>query len=188
MIIVKLLILSHGLWYGGAQVTLLNYLQLLRDRVSLIMVVCEGANQSFINDVKTLGITIVNVPCRLIQGLPLIYVDSAKSILKDVDLIWISDIEYLSAIELKRIVNKPIVAHLHSYALVCPWWALSYRLHEVCLRNCKDDYARFILCKVGRNSVRSEIEYYEYNAIKKLVTFIKGPLDFYQYRSFNQKY
>ena len=182
----RILAFSHGLWYGGAQVSFLNYLKLLRgiNDVSIDVVICENANEGFVKDLSSLNINTLRVPCSLYQNLPLMDINSIGHILRNYDLYWITDIEYLISTKLKNEYNKPIIAHLHSYALICPWWALSYGLRETCLVNCRNNYIRFLSCKIMRNSVRSEIENYNYNMAKKAITIIKSPLDFITYRNF----
>jgi len=178
----KILVLSHGLIYGGAQVTLFNYLTLLKNAVQLTVVTCDNADNAFVRDIQSLGIDIFKVNCELVNNLPIMHID--KHLVKDTDLIWISDIEYLTVIRLRSITNKPIVAHLHSYALVCPWWALSYAMKEICISNCRDNLSRFLLCKIGRNRIRASVEIYNYDFRQIIGTIIKGPADFYKYRHF----
>jgi len=178
----KILVLSHGLIYGGAQVTLFNYLTLLKNAVQLTVVTCDNADDAFVRDIQSLGIDIFKMNCELVNNLPIMHID--KHLVKDTDLIWISDIEYLAAIRLRSITDKPIIAHLHSYALVCPWWALSYAMREVCISNCRDNFSRFLLCKIGRNRIRASVEMYNYGLREMISTIIKGPADFYKYRHF----
>jgi len=178
----KILILSHGLMFGGAQIALFNYLTLLKNIVQLTVIMCDNANKAFVRDIQSLGIDIFKVNCELVNDLPIMHID--KQLVKDTDLIWISDIEYLSVIGLRSITQKPIVAHLHSYALVCPWWALSYGMREVCTSNCRDNLSRFLLCKIGRNRIRASVEMYNYGLREMVGTMIKGPVDFYRYKHF----
>jgi len=143
---------------------------------------CNNANNIFVSDIQSLGIDIFKVNCELVNNLPIMRID--KHLVKDTDLIWISDIEYLTAIRLRSITDKPIVAHLHSYALVCPWWALSYAIREVRISNCRDNFSRFLLCKIGRNRIRASVEMYNYGLREMIGTIIKEPADFYRYRHF----
>jgi glycosyltransferase involved in cell wall biosynthesis len=42
-----------------------------------------------------------------------------------------------------------VVVHIHSYALICPWWGTLYRFGEVCREGCSA--WRLIDCKQGIN-------------------------------------
>jgi glycosyltransferase involved in cell wall biosynthesis len=183
----RVLVLSHGLVYGGAQVALLNYLALLKDVVQLNVLTCNDANSAFVRDIHSLGIKVFTTDYKLVNDLPLMLVEKHDHLIKSADIVWISDIEYLTATKLKSITNRPIIAHLHSYALVCPWWALSYGMREVCTINCRGSFRRFLTCKVRRNAIRAKVEMYNYGFQHMLGTIIKGPTDFCNYRRFYEK-
>jgi glycosyltransferase involved in cell wall biosynthesis len=183
----RVLVLSHGLVYGGAQIALLNYLALLKDIVQLDVLTCNDANSAFRRDIHSLGIKVFATDCKLVNNLPLMHVEKHDHLIKSADIVWISDIEYLTATELKSITNRPVIAHLHSYALVCPWWALSYGMREVCTINCRGCFGRFLTCKVRRNAIRAKVEMYNYGFQHVLGTVIKSPADFYNYKRFYEK-
>jgi len=179
---IKILILNSGLIFGGAQGALLRWLTLLRNRAQLAMVLCDGANEELTQNIKELGVKLFYVACEKINDLPLMHVSGYENLIRDTDIIWVYDIEFLTAIKLREIINKPIIAHLHSYALVCPWWALFYGMKEICTINCRDNFIRFLTCKFRRNIVRSSIETYEYGVKHIIGTVVKGPIDYYKYK------
>jgi glycosyltransferase involved in cell wall biosynthesis len=183
----RILVLNHGLIYGGAQVALLNYLALLKDVVQLNVLTCNYANGAFVRDIHNLGIKVFSTDYKLVNDLPLMLVEKHDHLIKSTDIVWISDIEYLTATKLKSITNRPAIAHLHSYALVCPWWALSYGMREVCTINCRSSFRRFLTCKVRRNAIRAKVEMYNYGFQHMFGTVVKGPTDFYNYRRFYEK-
>ena len=63
-------------------------------------------------------------------------INSVQGLVEWADVIWIIDEEYLAAPRIKRVKKVPIIAHLHSYALICPWWGALYGLREPCLKRC----------------------------------------------------
>jgi hypothetical protein len=81
----------------------------------------------------------------MVKNYPVMDVEAVASLVKEADVVWISDEEYLAAPKVKRIKDVPVVAHLRSYALVCPWWGASYGLREICLQPC--GMQRVIRCK-----------------------------------------
>jgi hypothetical protein len=52
----RVLALCHGLWYGGAQVSTVEFLRLIKDNLSVHVVVCNGANPDFVRDIEGFGL------------------------------------------------------------------------------------------------------------------------------------
>lgn len=174
----RLLVVAHGLWYGGAQVSILELLKLIRSDVEVSVLACESGNQQFINDVESLGIPVRRVPYRMVRNYPDLDVRTAGDMLGSADAVWISDVEYLVAPRIKRIRKIPIVAHLHSYALVCPYWSCYCGSQGVCMKPC--NMRRIIKCK---RSVHDELQHVkalpELRArLYKFLDIGKGPLDY----------
>lgn len=182
----KILVLAHGLTFGGAQIATLEYLELLRSLesdIKLRLITCSNARKEFFDNVKKLNIVIYQVPCRLVIGYPVMVIKDVKDLIKWADLVWISDIEYSATPEIKGVREVPIVAHLHSYALLCPQYNVSYGDREVCLKKCS--LLRIIKCKQLKH-----MEYYRIGLLSNtrarfywLLDFAKGPLDFAEWKT-----
>jgi hypothetical protein len=117
----RVLALAHGLGLGGAQVVTLEFFELMRSRVELKVLTCEGANRKFLDALGAMSKETYRVPCRRSSGYPILAIEQAQKLVEWADAVWITDIEYSVAPRIKRIKNVPVVAHIHSYALVCPW-------------------------------------------------------------------
>jgi len=52
---ISVLDLIHGLGFGGAQVITLKFFKLLKDLVDIRVVVCEGANERLIDNLRSPG-------------------------------------------------------------------------------------------------------------------------------------
>ncbi|MEM1510638.1 MAG: hypothetical protein QW096_12300, partial [Thermofilaceae archaeon] len=142
---VEVLAFAHGKWLGGAQVSILEFFELLRDQVSLKVVICEGADAEFVNHLRSLGVEFKVRPCYWRGGLPHMDVSGLEDWIKWADVVWITDIEFSIAPKIKKIRRVPVVAHLHSYPLLCQWWGLLYGMREVCYRGC--GLSRIVRCK-----------------------------------------
>jgi len=96
--------------------------------------------------------------------------------------VWITDVEYSVAPRIKRIKNVPVVAHIHSYALVCPWWGAMYGLREVCAARCS--VWRIVGCKQGINRELARVGLLD--GVRAgaywLLDFGKGPLDYFRWK------
>jgi glycosyltransferase involved in cell wall biosynthesis len=128
-----------------------------------------------------MGIGVYHAPCRVSSGYPIMDVNGAKDLIKWADIAWITDVEYLSALLIKQIRNIPVIAHVHSYALICPWWGALYGFREPCLEKC---YAwRITKCKQGINLELAKIGLL--SSVKArlywLLDFVKGPFDFFRW-------
>jgi len=177
----RVLALAHGLGYGGAQVSTLEFLENLRGKLDLKLLVCRGADENFASKVASLGIEVYYAPCRVIGGYPIMDINNAKTLLEWADVAWITDVEYLSSPGIRQAGKVSIVAHLHSYALICPWWAALYAHRKPCLKVCSA--SRIIRCKQGINLEFGKMGLYS-NARARLywlLDFVKGPLDFFKW-------
>ncbi|MEM1510631.1 MAG: hypothetical protein QW096_12265, partial [Thermofilaceae archaeon] len=148
-------VLVHGLGLGGAQVSTLEFLELLRSEVNLRVIVCKNANEEFLRELQRLNIKYRIVSCYMTLGMPNMNISIIEDWFKWSDVVWISDIEFSIAPKIKRIREVPIVAHLHSYPLLCPWWGLLYGMREVCYRGCS--LYRIVRCKQVFNEELSRL-------------------------------
>jgi len=74
-----------------------------------------------------------------------------------------------------------MVVHLHSYALICPWWGALYGFREPCLKKCS--VSRIIRCKQGINFELEKIGLLSSARARLywLLDFAKGPYDYYRW-------
>jgi len=174
----NLLVVSHGLWYGGAQVSTIELLRLIRGYVDVRVVACQDADKSFVKDLLDLGIFVDFVPYRLVAGYPDMAVEFVSEHVERADIVWISDVCYLAAPKIKRIKDVPVVAHLRSYALICPWWGACFGLRGICSKKCSS--WRIIRCKRGFNGVLHELGVLSRwrSETYRLLDFVKGPIGY----------
>ncbi|MEM1510832.1 MAG: glycosyltransferase family 4 protein, partial [Thermofilaceae archaeon] len=172
----------HGTSLGGAQVSTIEFFELLRDQVSLRVVICEGADAEFINQLGSLGVEFRVRPCYWRGGLPHIDVSGLEDWIKWADVVWITDIEFSIAPKIKKIRRVPVVAHLHSYSLLCPWWGLLYGMREVCYRGCS--LPRIVRCKQLFNEELSRLGIIGgfRSSMYQVLDLAKGPLDYLSWR------
>jgi glycosyltransferase involved in cell wall biosynthesis len=178
----NILALVHGLGLGGAQISTLEQLELLKkeEKADIEVVICYGANKEFINRLSLVA-HIHEVPCTKGMGYPIMDVREVYRYVERTDIIWITDIEFLSVPHIKGIKNKPIIAHLHSYALICPWWGALYGFREPCPEKCSS--WRNTRCKQGVNLELAKIGLLSSARARLywLLDFAKGPLDFFRW-------
>jgi hypothetical protein len=124
----RVLALAHGLGFGVAQVATLEFFELMRSRVEFKVLTCEGVDPKFLDALGAMGIETYRVPCRRSSGYPTLTIEQAQKLVEWADAVWITDVEYNVAPRIKRTKNEPVVAHIHTYALVCPWWGAMYGL------------------------------------------------------------
>ncbi len=174
----RVLALAHGLGFGGAQVSTLEFFELMRSRVELKVLTCEGVNRKFLDALGAMGIETYRVLCRRSSGYPILAIEQAQKLVEWADVVWITDVEYSIAPEIKKIRKVPIVAHIRSYALICPWWGALYGFREPCLEKCSA--WRITRCKQGINLELAKIGLLGNTRAKLywLLDFVKGPLDF----------
>jgi len=172
---------AHALWLGGAQASTLEFLKLLKGLVDIRIVVCEGADERFVEGLRSLGLQFRSTPCRLVAGYPDMAVDGVSGLIEWADVAWITDVEYLVAPRIKKVRRIPIVAHLHSYALLCPWWGLLYGMRDVC-SGCSP--GRIVRCKQLINEELARLGILDplRGHVYKLLDLAKGPIDYARFR------
>jgi len=126
---------------------------------------------------------VYRVPCHFAMNYPVMSIREARSLVEWADVVWIADEAYLTALRVKSIRDIPVVAHLHSYALLCHWWSACYGLREVCLEKCNP--WRITRCKQSINMELSRIGLLSSTRTRVywLLDFVKGPLDFAKWRA-----
>ncbi|MEM1831983.1 MAG: glycosyltransferase family 4 protein [Desulfurococcaceae archaeon] len=181
-IAMKVLAIVSGLGYGGAQVSTLEFFELLRDQVSLRVVVCKDADAEFINQLRFLGIDFKAHPCFWRGNLPHMDVGGLEDRVQWANVVWITDTEFSVAPRVKRIKRVPVVAHLRSYPLLCPWWGLLYGMREVCYEGCS--LSRIVRCKQVFNEELSRLGILSgfRKSVYQALDLVKGPLDYFRWR------
>jgi glycosyltransferase involved in cell wall biosynthesis len=186
-ILVKILAISHSLWFGGALISTLEFFNEIKNNlkgydIELKVMICKGFNDAVISKLSSMHIEYYEAPCYIIMGYPVLEVHKFRKLVEWADIVWITDVEYLVVPQMiKRIKNVPIVAHLHSYALVCPWWGALYGFKELCLERCS--VRRITKCKQGINLELARIGLLGDARARLywLLDFVKGPLDFFRW-------
>jgi glycosyltransferase involved in cell wall biosynthesis len=178
----KILALSHFLRFGGAQVSTVEFFDFLENQVELKITACDSIDIRHVIDFK--NFEIYKVPCKIAGKYPAMNIEKLRKLIEVTDIVWITDVEYTVSPLIKRIKKVPIVAHLHSYALICPWWGALYRAKETCHERCS--IWRITQCKQGINQEFAQIGLL--NTLKAdiywLLDFIKAPLDFLEWKSY----
>jgi len=175
------LAVASSLRFGGAQVSTLEFFELMRSRVRLKVLTCDGADPKFLNALGAMGVETYRVPCRRSSGYPILVFEQAQKLVEWADVVWITDVEYSIAPEIKKIRKVPIVAHIRSYVLICPWWGALYGFREPCLEKCSA--WRITRCKQGINLGLAKIGLLGDTRARLywLLDFVKGPLDFFRW-------
>jgi len=179
----RILALAHGLIFGGAQTATLEFLRVLKKYTEVKIITCSNANTEFTSNLESMGLSVLQVPCDVVMGYPKLSIENVKKHIDWADVVWITDdIEYSVASRIKRTRKVPIVTHVHSYALICPWWSVSYRFSDVCLEGCSA--WRFISCKQGVNIEFGKISILDSFRARAywLMDFVKGPMDYVRWR------
>jgi len=175
----RILALAHGLIFGGggAQIAISEFLKVLKNYTEVKVITCRNANTGFISNLKSMGLSVFQTPCDVIMGYPVLSIENVKKHIEWADVVWITDVEYSVASRIKRIRKVPIVAHIHSYALVCPSWGAFYRYNETCLESCSA--WRLIGCKQGINMELRKIGMLDNFRARThwLMDFVKGSMD-----------
>ena len=179
--LMNVLAVMHGSRFGGAQVSTLEFFELLKNKVKLKALVCDDFRERPAYQL-TSGIELYKLPCNTTMNYPVMDVERARKLIEWADIVWITDVEYLVAPRIKKVRRVPIVAHLRSYALVCPWWGALYGFREACLERCS--LRRIIGCKQGINLEFSRIGLLSADKafLYWLLDFVKGPLDYSKWR------
>jgi glycosyltransferase involved in cell wall biosynthesis len=178
---VNLLAVASSLWFGGAQVSTLEFLDLLRSRVRLKVLTCENGDVKLLDALGAMGVETYRVPCRRSFGYPILVIEQAQKLVEWADVVWITDVEYSIAQVIKKIRKVPVVAHLRSYALICPWWGALYGFKEPCLEKCSA--WRITRCKQGINLELAKIGLFSSTRARLywLLDFAKGPIDYFRW-------
>lgn len=175
----SLLVLTHGLHYGGAQVSTIELLREVKKKLSSIeVVVCRDAQSDFLKDLTGLGLPITKIPYETVAGYPLMIPRSISNSVKEAQIIWITDEAYLAAPSFKLIKNIPIVAHLRSYALICHWWGASCGFRQTCSEPC--NLFHMINCKQAWNQELQRLGLLsrERAWMYQMLDYATGPYDF----------
>ena len=183
----KVLAIGHFLWFGGAQISTLEFFNEIKNDlksydIELKIVICKGSNDAIVSKFSSMNIGYYEAPCYTIMGYPVLEVhELSKTLIEWADIVWITDVEYLASLQIKKTKNVPIVGHPHSYALICPWWGALYGFREPCLEKCSA--WRITRCKQGINlesakiglisSIRARLYW--------LLDFVKGPIDYFKW-------
>lgn len=144
-----MLAIAHGLWRGGAQEATLEMLGLLKRRdMDVRVLTSDSSENAFLSDLENLGVATFTAPAKIVANYPDLAIEKHAEIVKSCDIAWITDVEYLAASRVKRIKREiPVIASLHSFALVCPIWDALYGMQETCTENCSHSFRRFSQCK-----------------------------------------
>jgi glycosyltransferase involved in cell wall biosynthesis len=181
----KILALSHSLSIGGAQISTLEFFNMIESNLrnynaKLKILICRNAD-STASKPSSMRIEYYKAPCSISMGYPVLAVQEIRKFIEWSDIVWIADVEYLVVPQIKRIKNIPIVAHLRSYALICPWWGALYGFKEPCSEKCS--IWRITRCKQGVNLELARMGLL--GSVKArsywLLDFVKGPLDFFRW-------
>ena len=178
----NILAITHGLGLGGAQISTLEQLELLKKKkkVDINVLICHGANKEFVHNLSLVA-HVYKVPCTKDMDYPIMDVGKIYRYLEWADIVWITDEIYPIAPQIKKTKNVPIVGHLCSYALICPWWGALYGFREPCLEKCSA--WRITRCKQGINLELAKIGLISgaRAGLYWLLDFVKGPLDYYEW-------
>jgi glycosyltransferase involved in cell wall biosynthesis len=146
----------------------------------LKILICRNADRTA-SKLSSMRIEYYKAPCSISMGYPVLAAQEILKFIKWSDIVWITDVEYLVVPQIKRIKNIPIVAHLRSYALICPWWGALYGFKEPCLQKCSN--RRIIRCKQEINLELAKISLLSSARARLywLLDFAKGPYDYYRW-------
>ena len=179
----RVVAVMHGLGFGGAQIATLEFINLLSNRIMFKILTCEETVAQIVNSLKNnVNVDVYKVPCSVVMGYPVMSIEGMKKLIDWADVVWITDIEYSATSRIKRTRKVPVVAHLHSYTLVCPWWGAIYGLREVCMTRCS--VRKIVGCKQGFNRELARVGLLDGVRAKVywLLDFGKGPLDYFRWR------
>jgi len=95
--------------------------------------ICRDVDRGFISCINSLDLEVYKVPYRIVMNYPVMDIEGMEWLIRWVDIVWITDVEYVIASYVKKIRDTPVVPHLRSYALLCPRWEALYRFRELCL-------------------------------------------------------
>ncbi len=91
----KLLAIASALGFSGAQLSALDFFELLKGKAEIKVITCSNADHRFIQSAKELGLEIYSVPCITRFGYPVMSHGShIEKLVKWADIAWITDIEF----------------------------------------------------------------------------------------------
>jgi glycosyltransferase involved in cell wall biosynthesis len=185
-LLTKIIALSSLLWKGGAQIANLEFFELLKlyPGLELKVIVCNNMDNELITLLNSIEIPTIKVPCNSISKYPLMDLRMAEKVVKEADIVWITDIEYpiipyIKAYAKEKRKKLPIVVYLHSYALICPHWNAVYGLTQICLEKCTP--YKIARCEQNINLKLLELGILN-NVPSKLYGFIKSVLNFFRWK------
>jgi len=167
----RLLVLSHGMSFGGAQISTLEFLKLVKGEFSIDVIVCTNADLGYISRIRELGLRLHLVPCKLIGNYPYIHLENIEDIIRKANVIWIPDQTYPTISRIKLIRDVPIVVHLRDYALICPLWRALYGLDKVCLSRCMP--SKMVACRMRYINKYNRLG--RYSASKGIINMLFSP-------------
>jgi glycosyltransferase involved in cell wall biosynthesis len=175
----KLLVINNGLWPSGAQITANEFLQSIKGRVKIKILSCRGAKYVL----NLSGVEVYKLPCRKIGNLPMMNLNTvAQKFVEWADIVWIATSELALAPKVKALKKVPIVAHLHSYELLCPLMWLSYGFKEVCDDNCS--LSKIVICKLRIYREMASLDIIP--GIRKVIDpgihLVKGPFEYARWK------
>jgi glycosyltransferase involved in cell wall biosynthesis len=181
----KIVAISSFLWFGGAQIANLEFLELIRKfypELELRVITCDKTSDELITLLNSMEIQVIRVPCGNISKYPLMNLKIAEDVISNADIIWIMDVEYNVIPSIKTYMKRkqrkvPIVTYLHSYALICPHWNAVYELTQICLKRCT--LYRLVRCEQNINlklfelGISSEMQHKAYGFIKSFFNLLR---------------
>jgi len=176
----RVLAIADGSSRGGAEEYFLELLSLVSARgLQIDVLVSDSADPTYVSDIEQLGLKLHVAPHVTVASYPDLAVEKCSDIVESSDLVWLADEAFPVASRVKRMRRDiPIIAHLHSLALLCPMRHKTFGLREPCTSPCS--ITRIIGCKQLGNQLESELgiignhRRYAY----ELLDLLKGPLDY----------
>ena len=175
----RLLITSNGIWLSGAQISVNEFVKLLKNRVEIRVLTCfRGKYSASLRDVQVHKLSCKNIGVLLDMHLD----NKAEKFIEWADVVWIATGEFTIASKVKRVKRIPVIASLHSYELLCPSMWLSYAINEVCNDNCSP--LKIIGCRLRAclNMVKSNVASPLRGLIRTSLNTLITPLYFYYWK------
>lgn len=132
MIILRVLVISNGIWLSGAQISANEFIEFLRNYAEIKILTCQQGRY-----LTRIPASLHKLPCKNVGALLIMQADyTIKKFVEWADITWIATGEFEIARRIRWIKRIPIVAHLHSYEFLCPFMRLLYASKEVCKDLC----------------------------------------------------
>jgi len=177
--IMKLLVISNGLWLSGAQVSANEFLRYIEDKAIVKVLSCTEGKYIYIPPKAEVH----RVPCRKTGNLVTMDLDSrAERFIKWADAVWIATSEFRLAPSIKKIRRVPIIAHLHSYEFICPYMYLTYGYKNVCTYGCS--MRKIVGCKQNMILEMSKLGALpgSHKMMHLAASFLTAPIDYIRWR------